>query len=80
MNDDTQENYDTELQKKAQEHGEKLEWHIMGQRRMYPAILGMDHAIYFEAAPLLYTETTIDMETCDVLCFSESPNVHVHET
>ena len=64
------------LQNKAQGYGGKLEWETMGQRRMYPAILRTNRAIYFEAAPLLYTDMTIGTQTCDVLCFSESPNVH----
>ena len=40
---------------------------------MYLAILRMNPAIYFEATPLPYTETTIDMGTCDVSAFWRVP-------
>lgn len=76
MHDFFQEDYDImlTLQNKAQGYRGKLEWETMGQRRIYPEIPRTNRAIYFEAAPLLYTEMTIAMQTCDVLCFSESPN------
>lgn len=60
-----------ELEKKAQERENKSGWNTAVQGRMIAAILRTNRAIYFEAAPLLYTETTVGPQTCDLVCLSE---------
>ena len=63
-------------EEKAQGCEHKSEWDSTGQRRMYPAILRTNRAIYFEAAPLLYTRTTINLETSDIVCLPDGLGVH----
>ena len=64
------------LKEKAQGREPKSEWYFTGQRRMYPAILRTNRAIYFEAALLFYTRTTIILQTSDIVCLPEGLSVH----
>ncbi len=63
-------------EEEAQGHEYKSEWDTTRQGRMYPAILRTNRAIYIEAAPLLYTRTTINLQTSDIVCLPEGLSVH----
>ena len=69
-------NDERELEKKAEGREDKWEWNTQARGRVYPTILRTSRAIDFEAAPLLYTKTISGMETCDVVCFSDTSSVH----